>query len=76
MDSDEDFVAALGKYLEEKLCVPVIGEIADSLMSEYYFYNTDNHLSDDGVQIYTKRVINNIKNYLQSGTNGRYKSFI
>lgn len=63
-DSDYLTAAELGLYLENQLTVPVIGQIEDSLMSAYYFFGTDNHLSDDGVQIYTKRVTEEIKKYL------------
>lgn len=47
-------------YLQKVLCVPVISEIEDSMYSGIYFYETDNHLSDEGVKIRTERVIEDI----------------
>jgi hypothetical protein len=47
----------LHQHLTEQLCVPIISEIEDSLFSGYYFYGTDNHLSSEGAQLRTERVI-------------------
>ena len=49
--------AELDAYFREKLCVPVISEIEDSLWSGTYLYGTDNHLSTEGVAIHTQRLI-------------------
>lgn len=49
--------AELDSYLREKLCVPIISEIEDSLWSGTYLYGTDNHLSTEGVTIHTQRLI-------------------
>lgn len=49
--------AALDAYFREKLCVPIISEIEDSLWSGTYLYGTDNHLSTEGVAIHTRRLI-------------------
>lgn len=56
-DSTEGERARLHSYLQETLCVPVISEIEYSMFSGYYFYETDNHLSDEGVTIRTEHVI-------------------
>lgn len=53
--------AELDAYLREKLCVPIISEIEDSLWSGTYLYGTDNHLSTEGVSIHTQRLIPLIK---------------
>lgn len=53
--------AALDAYFREKLCVPIISEIEDSLWSGTYLYGTDNHLSTEGVAIHTQRLIPLIK---------------
>lgn len=49
--------AELDLYFREKLCVPVISDIEDSLWSGVYLYGTDNHLSTEGVAIHTARII-------------------
>lgn len=53
--------AELDAYLREKLCVPIISQIEDSLWSGNYLYGTDNHLSTEGVAIHTMRLIPLIK---------------
>lgn len=55
--STETERARLHDYLREALHVPVISDIEDSMFSGYYFYETDNHLSDEGVEIRTERII-------------------
>lgn len=56
-DSTPEARAALDAYFQEKLCVPVISEIEDSLWSGIYLYGTDNHLSTEGVALHTQRII-------------------
>lgn len=53
--------ARLDVRLRERLFVPVISKIEDSLFSGNYFYETDNHLSDEGVQIRTGRIIDDLR---------------
>ena len=65
-DSNSATITELGSYLKERINVPIIGTIEECLMWEYYFFGTDNHLSDDGVQIYTRRVIRDIKQYFEN----------
>lgn len=48
-------------YLKCALAVPVISDIEDYLYSGIYFYEIDNHLTDEGVQIRTDRVIADLK---------------
>ena len=47
----------LDRYLRSNLTVPVISDIEESLYTGTYLYGTDNHLSTEGVQIRTERVI-------------------
>ena len=56
-DSTPEARAALDAHLRENLCVPVISDIEDSLVSGVYLYGTDNHLSTKGVAIRTERII-------------------
>lgn len=65
--------AALDAYFREKLCVPVISEIEDSLWSGVYLYGTDNHLSTEGVAIHTQRIIPLIQAQMEAdGLEGAY----
>ncbi len=63
-DSNPQTVAELDAYLRENLHVPVISPIDESLMDPLYFYGTDNHLSTEGVQIYTSLVIGYLRSAL------------
>ncbi len=56
-DSTPEARAALDAYFREKLCVPVILDIEESLWSGRYLSGTDNHLSTEGVAIRTKQII-------------------
>lgn len=56
-DSTPEARAALDAYFREKLCIPVISQLEDSLWSGIYLYGTDNHLSTEGVAIHTQRII-------------------
>lgn len=56
--------AALHDYFTDVLEVPVISSLEESLYPGRYFYGTDNHLSTEGVQIRTERIIRDIQEYL------------
>ncbi|MBR2889227.1 MAG: hypothetical protein IKC09_02995 [Oscillospiraceae bacterium] len=56
-DSTPQARAELDAYFREKLQVPIISELEDSLWRGVYLYGTDNHLSTEGVQIHTQRLI-------------------
>ena len=56
----------LHNYLTEHLCVPVISDIEDSLYAGNYFYFIDSHLSGEGAAIRTKRVIEDLRPYLNT----------
>ena len=60
-DSTRPARAALDAYLRENLCVPVISNIEDSLVSGVYLYGTDNHLSTEGVALRTGQIIQELK---------------
>ena len=65
-DSTPEARAALDACFREKLCVPVISEIEDSLWSGIYLYGTDNHLSTEGVAIHTERLIPLIRKQMEA----------
>ncbi len=64
-DSTPEARAALDAHLREELCVPVISEIEDSLVSGVYLYGTDNHLSTEGVALRTERIIAELRAQLE-----------
>ena len=59
-DSDSETINELDIYLKENIKMQFISSISTSLMSPLYFCGTDNHLSTEGVNIRTKRVINEL----------------
>ena len=59
-DSNKETVDELDSYLKENIEMQFISSTSISLMSPLYFYGTDNHLSTEGVNIRTKRVINEL----------------
>lgn len=56
-DSTPEARAELDAWFRETLCVPVLEEIEDSLVSGVYLYGTDNHLSTEGTARRTQRII-------------------
>ncbi len=56
----------LHQYLTQHLCVPVISDIEDSLYAGNYFYLIDSHLSSQGAAIRTRRVIDDLRPYLNT----------
>ncbi len=64
-NSTPDERAKLDAYLREQLIIPVISYIEDSLVSGIYLYGTDNHLSTEGVEIRTDKIIEELKNALE-----------
>ena len=64
-ESTPEARAALDALLRDTLCVPVISGIEESLYSGVYFYLIDSHLSSEGVQIRTERVIQNLQPWLK-----------
>lgn len=63
-NSTKNAIDELDIYLRNNLNSPIISPIADSLINAFYFYNTDNHLSTDGVEKRTKNLINDLEKVL------------
>ena len=53
----------LQQYLESHLGATVISDVEESLYDGRYFYETDNHLSTEGVAIRSRQVIEDLKPY-------------
>ena len=64
-DSTRPARAELDAWLRENLCVPVISDIEDSLVSGTYLCGTDNHLSTEGVALRTRQIIQDLKARLE-----------
>lgn len=67
-DSDSASRKALEEAFRERLNVPVISSMEDSLMDAFYFYGTDNHLTTEGASIHTKAVIADLQRSLEENT--------
>lgn len=61
-DSSVESAKELDSYLKKNVNMTFISNAEDSLLDAYYFYGTDNHLSTEGVNIRTKRVVNALLN--------------
>ena len=61
IDSTEENRALLDAFFRRTLHARVISDIEDSLFSGVYMYGTDNHLSTEGVGIYTQRLIRDLQ---------------
>ncbi len=59
--STPEAMALVERTIRERLSVPVISTMADSLFSGVYFWQIDNHLSTEGVQLRTVSVIRDLK---------------
>ncbi len=59
---------ALERELQKLLAVPILSSLSDSLYSGIYFWEIDNHLSTEGVQLRTNAVIRDLK--AQMGADG------
>ena len=58
----------LDAYLREKLCVPVISTLEESLYPGHLLYGTDNHLSDEGVMLRSRMILDQLKKVLAHET--------
>ncbi|MBQ9304255.1 MAG: hypothetical protein IJ208_14200, partial [Butyrivibrio sp.] len=56
----------LDEYLKSLLDFPVISDIEDSLFKGRYLFETDNHLSTEGVKIRTELIIKDLQPYIQN----------
>ena len=63
-ESTAKAIRQLDAYLRENISVPIISEIEDSLYSGIYFYLIDSHLSSEGAEIRTERVISDLGKWL------------
>ena len=63
-ESTAEAIRQLDAYLRENISVPIISEIEDSLYSGIYFYLIDSHLSSEGAEIRTERVISDLGKWL------------
>ena len=59
--------AALHRFLCGTLCVPVISDIEDYLLSGIYFWQIDSHTGTEGAAIRTEQVIEDLKRQLEAG---------
>lgn len=57
---------ALDACFREKLCIPILSEAENSLWSGVRLYTTDNHLSAEGGDIHTKRMIPLIRSHMET----------
>ncbi len=64
-ESTEEERAALHAFFKENLVVPVISELEDSLISGTYLYGTDNHLSTEGVELRTAKIIEELQTQIK-----------
>ena len=55
---------ALAAYLEEKLAVPVLFDMEESLYPGTLFYLIDSHLCDEGARLYTQMVAQALKKFV------------
>ena len=60
-ESTPQACAELHRYLCDSLCVPVISELEDSLLSGVYFWLIDSHTSTEGAAIRTRQIIADLK---------------
>ncbi len=63
--STDEALRQLEHQLRTKISVPVISEMKDYFYSGVYFYEIDNHLSDEGVKLRTEQIIKDIKEWIE-----------
>lgn len=51
----------LDAYFRRTLAIPIISQLEDSLVPGRYLYGTDNHLSTEGVELRTRKVLEELK---------------
>ena len=61
VDSTKEARAALDAWFRRTLHARVISDIEESLFSGIYMFETDNHLSTEGVAIHTQRIIRDLQ---------------
>lgn len=63
-DSTPESIKELGEYLGKNIDMPFLSSIDECLIDPLYFFATDNHLSTEGVQKRTDRIIARLSEYL------------
>lgn len=58
------------ELIRDTLSVPVISDIDDYFYSGFYFYEIDNHLSDEGVVLRTEQVISDMAEWMERSIYG------
>ncbi|MCH5158615.1 MAG: hypothetical protein J1F33_05410 [Clostridiales bacterium] len=66
-DTTDESIARLDAVMRERLCVPVISHARDAILDPLYFYGTDNHLSTNGVKLWSKKTISELKTAMGYG---------
>lgn len=61
----------LEALIQEVLTIPVISRMEDSMYSGIYFYEIDNHLSTEGAQIRTARLIEDLQHWMERNEYGQ-----
>ena len=64
-ESTPEQIRATEELLQKTLTVPVISNIEDHFYSGIYFYEIDNHLSDEGVVLRTEGIISDMKQWME-----------
>jgi len=59
--------------IEEKLQFPVISNIEDYILEKEWFYDSNYHLNDSGMQVRTVQLVNDIKNQFGNTTKTDYE---
>lgn len=65
-ESTPEAITSLHRRLCDRLCVPVISEPEDYLLSGIYFWLIDSHTSTEGAAIRTGQLISDLQKWLQS----------
>ena len=59
---EEDYIK-LQEELKERLECPIISDFTDYMFDERYFFDSAYHLNDDGVEVRTQKLIEDITNW-------------
>lgn len=62
--TSETSVAAFTDYIRENIHCEIISDARDSILAQGYFFDTNYHLNDAGVQVHTQSVTNDLLRYL------------
>lgn len=62
VDSTSEEIAEYSQIIADNLDIPMIVSIDDALMDGEYFFNTNNHLTTLGAQIYSEKIVAGLKN--------------